>query len=267
MLTLPIEAAPEARPESRVLIIGRSENVLSETVRILRLMGHAAGASNDFANVMDLFDMTAVDIVVFGGMVPPDMKELLRKQISDRNPAMTFIQGFAGIPGVIVAQVQATRTGDANAQTGLAVTYDSRTRTVDLHLERPENVQVVAWWATSFIPPEPRSTSLVLVDAGLPAGQHTVTLPEEVPSQASFVTVAAGDAVQVLIVGPLPAGTTMASFPQPPTAPLPAGATGCWSWLGSVLGVLTGHGASAACASRGTRGPLPARRGAGWSRP
>lgn len=219
MLTLPIEAAPDARPESRVLIIGRSENVLSETVRILRGTGHAAGASNNFADVMDLFDMTAVDIVVFGGMVPPDTKELLRQQISDRNPAMTFVQGFAGIAGLIAAQVQATLTGDATAQTGLAVTYDSRTRTVDLHLDRPENVQVVAWWGTSFTPPEPRSTSLVLADAGLPAGEHTVTLPEEVPSQASFVTVTAGDAVQALIVGPMPAGTTMASFPQPPTAP------------------------------------------------
>ena len=219
MLTLPIEAAPEARSESRVLIIGRSENVLSETVQILRRIGHAAGASNDFTDVMDLFDMAAVDIVVFGGMVPPDTKELLRKQISDRNPAMTFVQGFAGIAGVIAAQVQATRTGDANARTGLAVTYDSQTRTVDLHLDRPENVQVVAWWATSFTPPEPRSTSLVLVDAGLPAGKHTVTLPGEVPSQASFVTVTAGDAVQALIVGPMPPGTTMASFQQPPTAP------------------------------------------------
>jgi hypothetical protein len=219
MLTLPIEAAPEARPKSRVLIIGRSENVLSETVEILRLMSHAAGASNDFANVMDLFDMAAIDIVVFGGMVPPATKELLRKQISDRNPAMTFVQGFAGIPGVIVAQVQATRTGDANAQTGLEVTYDPQTRTVDLYLERPENVQVVAWWGTSFTPPEPRSTSLVLVDAGLPAGKHTVTLPEEVPSQASFITVAAGDAVRALVVGPMPAGATMASSPQPPTAP------------------------------------------------
>ena len=80
-------------------------------------------------------------------------------------------------------------------------------------------MQVVAWWGTSFTPPEPRSTSLVLVDAGLPAGKHTVTLPGEVPPQASFVTVAAGDAVQALIVGPMPAGTTMASFPQPPAAP------------------------------------------------
>jgi hypothetical protein len=208
MLTLPIEAAPQSRPESRVLIIGRSENVLSETVQILRGQGQAAGASNDFADVMNLFDMNAVDIVVFGGMVPPDTKELLRRQISDRNPAMTFIQGLAGIAGLIVAQVQASRTGDA---TGLAVTYDPQARTVDLHLDRPEEVQVVAWWATSFIPPEPLSTSLVLLDASLPAGQHAVPLPEEVPSQASFVTVAAGDAVQALVVGPMPAGTTMAS--------------------------------------------------------
>jgi hypothetical protein len=219
MLTLPIEAAPEARPESRVLIIGRSENVLSEAVQTLRLKGQAAGTSNDFANVMDLFDMAAVDIVVFGGMVPPDTKELLRQQISDRNPAMTFIQGFAGIAGVIVAQVQSALTGDANAQTGLAITYDPRTRTVDLHLDRPADVQVVAWWATSFTPPEPRSTSQVLLDEGLAAGQHTVTLPEEVPPQASFVTVTAGDAVQALIVGPMPAMATMASLPQPPAAP------------------------------------------------
>jgi hypothetical protein len=206
MLTLPIEAAPQARPESRVLIIGRSENVLSEAVRILRGQGRAAGASNDFADVMNLFDMTAVDIVVFGGMVPPATKELLRQEISDRNPAMTFIQGLAGIAGLIVAQVQASRTGDA-----LAVTYDPQTRAVDLHLDEPEDVQVVAWWATSFAPPEPLSTSLVLLDARLPAGRHAVTLPEDVPTQASFVTVTAGDAAQALTVGPMPAGTTMAS--------------------------------------------------------
>jgi hypothetical protein len=216
MLTLPIEAAPQAHPESRVVIIGRSENVLSEAVQILRGQGQAAGASNDFADVMNLFDMTAVDIVVFGGMVPPATKELLRQQISDRNPAMTFIQGLAGIAGLIVAQVQASRTGDARVQTGLALTYDPQTRTVDLHLDGPEDVQVVAWWATSFVPPEPRSTSLLLLEARLPAGQHAVTLPGEVPAQASFVTVTAGDAVQALTVGPMPAGTSMASAETQP---------------------------------------------------
>jgi len=218
MLTLPIEAAPEARPQSRVLIIGRSENVLSETVEILRRDGRAAGASNEFDDVMDLFDMTAVDIVVFGGMVPPDTKELLRKQISERNPAMTFIQGFAGIAGVIVAQVQAALTEEAGTETGLAVSYDPQTRTVDLHLDAPQDVQVVAWWGTSFTPPEPRSTSLVLLDEELPAGQHAITLPAEVPAQASFVTVAAGDAVQAIIIGPMPR-IALVPVPQSPTAP------------------------------------------------
>jgi hypothetical protein len=219
MLTLPIEAVPDIHPESRVLIIGRSENVLSEAVQILRLVGYAAGASNDFAGVMDLFDMTAVDLVVFGGMVPPDTKELLREQISDRNPAMMFVQGLAGISGVIVAQVRAALTAEANAQAGLAAAYDPDTRTVELRLDRTQDVQVVAWWGTSFTPPEPRSTSLVLVDARLPAGEHTVTLPEEIPSVASFVVVAAADAVQTLIVGPMPAGLTLASRTESPGRP------------------------------------------------
>jgi hypothetical protein len=201
MLTLPIEAITGAREEARVLIIGRSENVLSETVEILRLTGHAAGATNQFADVMDLFDMTAVDIVVFGGMVPPDTKELLRGQISSRNPAVTFIQGLAGIAGLIAAQVQASLTGDA---TGLAVTYDPPTRTVRLHLDQPADVQVTAWWATSFTPPEPRSTSRVVLGARLEAGPHTVPLPAEVPAQASFVSVSAGGAMQVITIGPMP---------------------------------------------------------------
>ena len=220
MLTLPIEtlaieAVPGTRPQARVLIVGRSENVLSEAVEILRSAGHAAGATNQFADVMDLFDLAAVDIVVFGGMVPPDTKELLRGQISGRNPAVTFIQGLAGIAGLIAAQVQASLTG---AATGLVVTYDPSARTVRLRLDRPEDVRVTAWWATSFTPPEPRSTSRVLLGARLQAGPHTVPLPEEVPAQASFVSVAAGDAVQVITVGPMP---QLALLPVPPSPPVP----------------------------------------------
>lgn len=209
MLTLPIEAAPieaitGARQEARVLIVGRSENVLAEAVEILRLAGHAAGASNQFADVMDLFDLTAVDIVVFGGMVPPDTKELLRGQISGRNPAVTFIQGLAGIAGLIAAQVQASLTGHARARTGLAVSYDPPARTVRLRLGQPADVRVTAWWATSFTPPEPRSTSRILLGARLQAGPHTVPLPAEIPAQASFVSVSAGNAMEVVTVGPMP---------------------------------------------------------------
>jgi hypothetical protein len=211
MLTLPIEADQA----SRVLAIGRSEPVLAEIVRILRRKGRAAGASNDFDHVLTLFDLAAVDVVVFGGMVPPETKEHLRQQIKDRNPEVVFVQGFAGIPGLVASQVEAALTAISNGEIRPAATYAAETRTVAFHLDRTESVQVVAWWATSFTPPDPRSTFQVVIGAEFPAGQHTVTLPEEVPSEASFVTVTVGDAVQAFIAGPMPAGTTMASFPQP----------------------------------------------------
>ena len=98
MLTLPVEAGRAAanRP-ARILVIGRSETVLSEAVTILREKGYAAGATNEFDRTLDLFDAGQLDLL-FGGMVPPDTKEHLRGQISARNPAAAFVQGYAGIP-------------------------------------------------------------------------------------------------------------------------------------------------------------------------
>jgi len=58
----------------------------------------------------------------------------------------------------------------------------------------------------------------VVLSARLPAGPHTVTLPDEVPAQASFVSVAAGDAVQALTVGPMP---QLALLPIPQPLPIP----------------------------------------------
>src|SRR5262249_50559403 len=108
MLTLPVQAGRAAanRP-ARILAIGRSESVLSELVTILREKGHAAGATNEFDRTLGLFDAGQLDLVVFGGMVPPDTRDHLREQISARNPAVAFVQGYAGIPGLIAAQVQA----------------------------------------------------------------------------------------------------------------------------------------------------------------
>lgn len=47
MLTLPVEAGSAvANRPARVLVIGRSETVLSELVTILREKGYPAGATN-----------------------------------------------------------------------------------------------------------------------------------------------------------------------------------------------------------------------------
>jgi hypothetical protein len=92
MLTLPVEiGSAVANPPARILAIGRSETVLSDLVTILREKGYAAGATNEFDRTLDLFDVGQLDLVVFGGMVPPDSKEHLREQISTRNPVVAFV--------------------------------------------------------------------------------------------------------------------------------------------------------------------------------
>jgi hypothetical protein len=218
MLTLPVEVGPAAanRP-ARILVIGRSESVLSEAVTILREKGYAAGATNEFDRTLDLFDAGQLDLVVFGGMVPPDTKQHLREQISAQNPAVAFVQGYAGIPGLIAKQVEAALS---HGTTGPAasVTYDARSRSIGISLDAPQDVTVTAWWHTSFAPPEPKSTSRVILDEELPTGAHTIAIPEEVPAQASFATVSTGPSVHAFIVGPMPSGTTLARFPSPPSA-------------------------------------------------
>ncbi len=216
MLTLPVEAGSAANRPARILVIGRSETVLSEAVTILREKGYAAGATNEFDRTLNLFDAGQLDLVVFGGMVPPDTKEHLREQISARNPAVAFVQGYAGIPGLIAAQVEAALS---HGTTGPAsVTYDPRSRSIGISLHGPQDVTVIAWWATSFVPPEPQSTSRVILEEELPAGAHTIAIPDEVPAQASFAAVSTGPSVHAFIVGPMPSGTTLARFPDPSSA-------------------------------------------------
>ena len=93
-----------------VLLIGKSELVLDEAVARLRDLGHKADATNDFTDISGRFDVKEVDLVVFGGQVPPDRKAELREEIGAINPRVIFVQGLAGIPGLIVNQIQGAFT-------------------------------------------------------------------------------------------------------------------------------------------------------------
>ena len=186
----------------RILVIGRSPGVILDAAELLRGKGFRADATNQFDDVLTDYDATAVDVVVFGGMVPPDSKQHLRAEISKVNGNVTFVQGLAGIAGLIAAQVESvtSATDDGNG-----MEYDTAGRTVRLTLRQPARVVVEAWWATSFTPPEPASTSTRVVDSRLDAGEHVVPLPAEVPAVASFVTVSVGPAVHTFTAGAMPA--------------------------------------------------------------
>ncbi|MFL6059890.1 MAG: MFS transporter, partial [Marmoricola sp.] len=61
----------------RVLVVGRSPCVLLETVALLRERGYDANATNQFDDVLEDYDVSALDVLVFGGMVPLDRKAQL----------------------------------------------------------------------------------------------------------------------------------------------------------------------------------------------
>ena len=192
---------PAASGPERILIIGRSPGVILDAAGILRGKGFHADATNQFDEVLTQYDTANIDVVVFGGMVPPHAKQYLTEQISKVNVHVAFVQGLAGIAGLIAAQVEGATSTAAD---GNAVAYDTTNRTVRLTLPEPAQVVVEAWWATSFTPPEPASTSMRVTDARFDQGEYVVPLPAEVPPVASFVTVSAGPAVRAFTVGAMP---------------------------------------------------------------
>jgi hypothetical protein len=174
--------------ERSVLLIGKSQLVLNDSVAGLRELGYKAKATNDFADIASRFDARKLDLVVFGGQVPPDRKAELREEIGAINPQVTFVEGLAGIPGLIIDQVQGAFASD-HQNPARAPAYAPDERSIRLTLAGPANVKVTAWWQTSFVPPDPKSDSLVLLDDRLAGGDQLIPLPDHVPPKAAFATV------------------------------------------------------------------------------
>lgn len=198
---------------AHVLVVGRSPGVLLDAVDILRGRGFRADATNQFDDVLADYDASGVDVLVFGGMVPADTKEHLREKVAALNPAVRIVQGLGGIPGLIAAQVEAaaaTVPGTTASATEAAadVAYDADERSLQITLAEPAYAVVEAWWGTSFQPPEPQSAHAVVFTGELAVGSHAITLPDHVPSQASFTAVRVAGSVHVFTVGGMPERVT-----------------------------------------------------------
>ncbi|MFJ9364868.1 hypothetical protein ACIRRA_10685 [Nocardia sp. NPDC101769] len=168
----------------------------------MRDKGFEANATNQFDDVLDDYDVSTLDVLAFGGMVPANTKRRLREEVSKLNPTVTFVQGLAGMAGLVAAQVEAVTAADASS--GVEVSYDSSRRSVLVTLARAAHATVEAWWGTSFQPPEPQSTSAVVFDEELQPGQHAIAMPDFVPVRASFTAARIGNSVHVFTVGEMP---------------------------------------------------------------
>jgi hypothetical protein len=185
------------------LIIGKSEVVLAETIALLRGQGYRADATHRFDDVGAEFDLGHYDVVVFGGQVPADTRDRLAAEIKQLNGAALLVDGLAGIPGLIAAQVDGALSARL-AGPEPAPSFDPDGRTIALSLPGARTVTVTAWWGTSFVPPDPKSDSLILIDHQRLDGQQAIPLPPVVPHQAAFVTVRLDDVTHALSVATSP---------------------------------------------------------------
>lgn len=193
-----------------VLVFGASQRVLDECVAALGGLGYTARGTDDFrSDITARFDVTKIDLVSLGGLVPPERKAELKEQIGAINPRVIFIDALAGIPGLIAAQVRQAFTADRQDPARIPV-YVPGDRSIRLTLADPAAVKVTAWWRTALIPPDPESDSLVLLEDRLPAGDHTIPVPDHVPPLTAtpsgprpagwFATVQAGPAIYNLSI-------------------------------------------------------------------
>lgn len=183
-----------AEKNCRVLVIGRSKAVLDGSVELLSQAGYPVQATNDFEAITDQFDPQTIDLVVLGGQIPPEKKVEMREHISAANDAVTFVQGLAGIPGLITDQVAGALAGE-QVIPGQTPVYDAARKTIGLSLFAPLDVKVTVYWITATVPPDPTSDSLVLHHGPLPSGDHAFEIPSTVSLDVAFATVSAGAAI------------------------------------------------------------------------
>jgi hypothetical protein len=184
--------------------MGASQRVLDDCVAAVRRLGYAAQGTTDFfSDITGRFDVTQIDLISLGGLIPPARKTEIKEQTGAMNPRVIFIDALAGIPGLIAGQVQQAFTAD-HQDPANPPSYTPGDRSIRLTLAGPAPVKVTVWWRTSLIPPDPKSDSLVLLDDQLPGGDHKIPVPSHIPPQtvtpgglrpaAWFATVQAGPA-------------------------------------------------------------------------
>ena len=142
----------------QILVVGKSRAVLDGAEQILRARGFGASSTNRFDDVLRDFDVAVFDLVVFGGQVPADLEANLTAEIDQRQPRMVYVKGMSGIPGLIADQVSGAFAGECPKLLA-GPSYNDDPRSVEMSLELPADVKVTVWWVTSFVPPDPISTS------------------------------------------------------------------------------------------------------------
>lgn len=195
----------------RVLIVGRSPAALLGAVERLRSLGYAANGSNRFGRLLEDYDVRDVDLILFGGLVPPEIRASVENEVARLNPSAHCESGRGGLAPLLAAQVQEHFQGSVP---GVAYTPDPRS--ISVRLAERAMVRVDAWWG-EFVQNDIVAHSALIYEGETAKGTHVIPIPADVPEGGSFAGVAVGPAMSVIEIGrpSRPAG-------RPPVGSLPS---------------------------------------------
>ena len=177
-----------------MLLIGKRASVLTR-------LAEALGAQGLEADCVDEPPRAATDgsydVVAFGRAVKATDRERVRKSLSDSDPDVVFVDGYAPIIPLLVAQFEQALD---RRPLGRRAIVDAAVRggIVDIELRVPCRLRITVYRLDTFY----RTHEKTLFDREVEAGAHSASLgPRTLRARNAFVVIRAGDETAALPVG------------------------------------------------------------------
>lgn len=167
---------------SKILIIGKSKQVLSELSSALIGEGFKVDTTSDLANLKTI-DVANFDIIAFGRALSDRQKDELEVIYNKQNPNLSFVRGLAPITPLLVAQVEAAITDKKPDKLLSGVAYNRGQNQLVLNAAAKTNVSIRAWWLTWLF----RAKNQSITKQSLVPGQQTIDVPVELAGKKSFL--------------------------------------------------------------------------------
>jgi hypothetical protein len=180
----------------RVLLIGRRASVLTRLAEALRERGIEAEQSRDVSGAR-LAENAGYQVVAFGRAVREPDRSRIREGFAAANPEVVFVDGYAPIIPLLVAQFEQALDRRPRGRR-LLVDASVRDGLVDLELRNACRLEITSYRLDALYRTHERTVFAREVDAG----PHTATLDARTArAKQAFVVIRAGDETAALPVG------------------------------------------------------------------
>ena len=187
----------------RVLLIGKRASVLTRLAEALTAQGIETERCQDPAGASALRDRSgngngnSFGVVAFGRAIKSADREWLRKEFAQADPEVVFVDGYAPIIPLLVAQFEQALD---RRPLGRRTIVDAAVRggIVDVELRAPCRLRITAYRLGTLH----RTRERVVFDRDVEAGVHSAALGSRAArSRTSFVVIRAGDETAALPAG------------------------------------------------------------------